>query len=122
MLKGPAARRKAFVAETESLCFESEFSSLESNERNLFQVAGTSRQVAGNPAAMLTPPDARCPTLSIGRESEISKNETFAQSLETLPSTFESFARKFESNERNLFRIASNLHQIILPWINVWET
>ena len=48
MLKGPAARRKAFVAETESLCFESEFSRLESNERNLFRVAGTSNAVVGN--------------------------------------------------------------------------
>ncbi|MFP3542718.1 hypothetical protein SB748_04470 [Rhizobium sp. SIMBA_035] len=58
MLKGPATRRKAFVAETESLCFESEFSSLESNERNLFQIAGTSGQVAGNRAAMFMAPDA----------------------------------------------------------------
>jgi len=43
MVRGPAARRKAFVSETESLCFESEFWSFESNERNLFQVTGTSR-------------------------------------------------------------------------------
>jgi hypothetical protein len=56
MIKGPAAWRKAFVAETESLCFESDFRSYESNERNLFQVASTSRQVAGNPAAMSTVP------------------------------------------------------------------
>ncbi|WCK26379.1 hypothetical protein [Agrobacterium pusense] len=48
MVRGPAARRKAFVAETESLCFESEFWSSESNERNLFRVAGTSNAVVGN--------------------------------------------------------------------------
>jgi len=69
MVRGPAAWRKAFVAETESLCFESEFSSLESNERNLFQVAGTSRQVAGNHAAMLTAPDAHGATIPISVES-----------------------------------------------------
>ncbi|MCV3739091.1 hypothetical protein OCK02_23230 [Rhizobium sp. TRM96647] len=112
MVRGPAAWRKAFVAETESLCFESEFSSLESNERNLFQVAGTSRQVAGNLATMLTAPDAQGATIPISDESEIWTIETFAQSLETLPSTFESFARKFESNERNLFQVASDLHQL----------
>ncbi|NTI62908.1 hypothetical protein G6L85_15450 [Agrobacterium rhizogenes] len=114
MVRGPAARRKAFVAETESLCFESEFSNLESNERNLFQLAGTSRQVAGNLAAMLTAPGAQGATIPISGESEIWTIETFAQSLETLPSTFESFARKFESNERNLFRVAGDLHQIFL--------
>ncbi|OOO17910.1 hypothetical protein BTE56_17115 [Agrobacterium pusense] len=48
MVRGPAAWRKAFVAETESLCFESEFSSLESNERNLFRVAGTLNAIVGN--------------------------------------------------------------------------
>jgi len=85
MVRGPAAWRKAFVAETKSLCFESEFSSLESNDRNLFQVAGTSRQVAGSPTAIFAAPDERHPALSIGRESEIWKNETFAQSLETFP-------------------------------------
>lgn len=122
MVKEPAAWRKAFVAETESLCFESEFWRSESNERNLFQVTGTSRQVAGNRAAMLTAPDAQRPTLSIRSESEIWTNETFAQSLETLPRSLESFAQRFESNERNLFRVASNLHQIVLPWINVRET
>jgi len=45
MVKGPAAWRKAFVAETESLCFESEFWSSESNERNLFRVAGNLHQL-----------------------------------------------------------------------------
>jgi hypothetical protein len=64
MVKGPAAWRKAFVAETESLCFESEFWSSESNERNLFQVAGASRHVAGNPAAIFPAPDARYPAHS----------------------------------------------------------
>jgi hypothetical protein len=64
MVKGPAAWHKAFVAETESLCFESDFWNSESDERNLFQVAGTSRQVAGNPAAIFTAPDARYPAHS----------------------------------------------------------
>jgi len=63
MVRGPAAWRKAFVAETESSCFESEFLSLESNERNLFQVADTSNQVAGNPTAIFPAPDARYPAL-----------------------------------------------------------
>ncbi|WP_105372149.1 hypothetical protein [Neorhizobium huautlense] len=48
MVRGPAARRKAFVAETESLCFESEFWNFESNERNLFGVASTLNAVVGN--------------------------------------------------------------------------
>jgi len=48
MVRGPAARRKTFVAETESLCFETEFWSSESNERNLFRVAGTLNAVVGN--------------------------------------------------------------------------
>ena len=85
MVRGPAAWRKAFVAETKSLCFESEFSSSESNERNLFQVAGTSWQVARNLAAMLTAPDVQSATIPTSDESEIWTNETFAQSLETLP-------------------------------------
>ncbi len=114
MVRGPAAWRKAFVAETQSLCFESEFSNLESNERNLFQIACTSSRVAGNRAAVFMAPDVPCPTLSIGRESEIWTIETFAQRLETLPSTFESFAWKFESNERNLFQVAGDLHQLVL--------
>lgn len=114
MVRGPAAQRKAFVTETESSCCESEFSNLESNERNLFQVAGTSRQVAGNLAAMLTAPGAQGATIPISGESEIWTIETFAQSLETLSSTIESFARKFESNERNLFRVAGDLHQLFL--------
>ncbi|WP_349507204.1 hypothetical protein, partial [Agrobacterium pusense] len=69
MLRGPAAPRKAFVAETQSLFFESEISRLESNERNLFQVAGTSGQVAGNLAAMLTAPGAQGATIPISGES-----------------------------------------------------
>jgi len=69
MVRGPAAQRKAFVTETESSCCESESSSLESNERNLFQVAGTSRQVAGNLAAMLTAPGAQGATIPISGES-----------------------------------------------------
>ncbi|QIX24166.1 hypothetical protein FOB41_23990 [Agrobacterium pusense] len=48
MVRGPAARRKPFVTETQSLCFESEFRSFESVERNLFRVAGTLNTVVGN--------------------------------------------------------------------------
>ncbi len=85
MVRGPAAWRKAFVAETESSCFESEFLSLESNERNLFQSAGMSRPVVGNLADMLTAPYAQGATVPISSESKIWTIETFAQRLETLP-------------------------------------
>lgn len=49
MVKGPADRRNPFVAATESLCSESEFRDLESNERNLTRVERTSKQITGKP-------------------------------------------------------------------------
>jgi len=49
MVRGPADRRKPFVAATESLCSESEFRVFESNERNLTRVERMSKQVAGKP-------------------------------------------------------------------------
>ncbi|MBW9088166.1 hypothetical protein JNB91_09955 [Rhizobium wenxiniae] len=67
MVSGPAALGKPFVAETGSLCFESEIRSFESDERNLFRVAGTLNAVVGNRSITMsgnlaTPPDARGPT------------------------------------------------------------
>jgi hypothetical protein len=47
MVRGPAAWRKPFVVETKSLWFASEFRSFESDERNLFRVAGTLNAVVG---------------------------------------------------------------------------
>jgi hypothetical protein len=49
MVKGPADRRKPFVAATKSLPSESEFRGFESNERNLTRVERISKQVAGKP-------------------------------------------------------------------------
>jgi hypothetical protein len=48
MVRGPAERRKLFVTESEFSTFESITFELESNERNLSQLAGTSRPVAVN--------------------------------------------------------------------------
>jgi hypothetical protein len=40
MVRGPAARRKRVLAESKPSSAESEIQNLESNERNLFRVAG----------------------------------------------------------------------------------
>lgn len=84
MVRGPAHRRKPCLAESEISTFESAAQNHESNDRNLFRVAGTSSHV-------------KTTYLAANGVDESSYSNT------------ESKIRYSESNERNLFQVAGDL-------------
>jgi hypothetical protein len=84
MVRGPACRRKPCPAESEISDFESAVQNHESNDRNLFRVAGTLSHVK-----------TTCSTANGVDESSYSNTE--------------SKIRYSESNERNLFQVAGDL-------------
>jgi len=84
MVRGPACRRKPCSAESEISDLESAAQNNESNDRNLFRVAGTLSRVK-----------TTCSTANGVYESSYSSSES-----KILCS---------ESNERNLFQVAGDL-------------
>jgi hypothetical protein len=84
MIRGPAYRRKPSSPESEISIFESAAQNNESNDRNLFRLAGTLPQLR----TTFTTANAVDESLYSSSESKIPNSE---------------------SNERNLFQVAGNL-------------
>ncbi|WP_164835146.1 hypothetical protein [Sinorhizobium meliloti] len=115
MVRGPAGRCKPFSDESESSCSESEIRHSESNERNLFRRADTSRYIFGDfPVAAGIRSSVRR-SLPQKRESKISGTESSAVDMESSAENFESGAADSESDVRNLFHVTGNRFRFNSP-------